>query len=325
MAFKLPSRLVFLTSNGKNYSYTHIPSKSHENILFLHGFPSTSYDWIYQIEYFSSRGYGIIAPDLLGYGKSSKPSDVEEYRLKPMSDDMIELLRHLDISKVIGIGHDFGATLLSRIAAYYPIQLTSLVFLAVGPPRLGTPFDVDMINQMTKQALGFEMLGYIPWLGSNTDAAITLESHAEAAMSLIFAADRKIWDEWFHPLGKMKQFVEENRRVPIGDWYSKGMRNHHLEAFGRENGYKGATRWYQMWMKNLFAPDEKGYEEFKISQPTLFIEPETDNPIQEEMLAEWTPNLSTERLDSGHWVHIERGNEVNAKIEGFLNKLETAS
>ncbi|EWG50671.1 hypothetical protein FVEG_16674 [Fusarium verticillioides 7600] len=205
MALKLPARQTFTARSGNVYSYIFIPPTSQSTtLLFLHGFPSTLTDWVHQIQHFSSEGYGVIALDLLGYGESSKPTDVHAYRLKSMGDEVIELLDHLNLKTIVGIGHDFGATLLSRMAAYHPSRWEALVFLAVGPPKLGTPFDVDMINTMTKQFLGYEMLGYIPWLADFTTQEI-LEKNAETAMSLVFCRDREEWETWFHPLGKMEE------------------------------------------------------------------------------------------------------------------------
>ncbi|KAG5772204.1 hypothetical protein H9Q73_012588 [Fusarium xylarioides] len=251
--------------SGNVYSYIFIPPISQSTtLLFLHGFPSTLTDWVHQIQHFSSEGYGIVALDLLGYGESSKPTDVYAYRLKPMSDEVIELLDYLNLKTIVGIGHDFGATLLSRMAAYHPSRWEALAFLAVGPPKLGTPFDVDMINTMTKQFLGYEMLGYIPWLAEYSSQE-TLEKNAEAAMSLLFCRDREEWESWFHPLGKMEEFVRQDRRLPIASWYTEDLQKAHLKAFGSNDGYKGVCRWYRMWIDNLFAPDEQGFEDFHIS------------------------------------------------------------
>ncbi|KAH7153254.1 Alpha/Beta hydrolase protein [Dactylonectria macrodidyma] len=300
------TRRTFVAQSGNQYSYIHIQATRKPTLVFLHGFPSTVSDWVHQIHHFSSIGHGIVAPDLLGYGDSSKPTDVSSYRLKPMADEVTELLDSLGLAQAIGVGHDFGATLLSRLAAYYPSRWTALVFLAVGPPKLGTPFNVDAINQMTKQMLGFELLGYIPWLGTEASQP-TLEQHAESAMSLMFCRDPKEWDEWFHPLGKMKQFVTEDLRVPVGSWYSQDLQNSHMEAFGVKNGYRGVTRWYRMWLDNLFGPDEVGFEGFQMSQP--------------QMLAGWTPNLKMVKVDSGHWVHLERPDETNMAIHDFLKGL----
>ncbi|KAI7762070.1 hypothetical protein LZL87_004377 [Fusarium oxysporum] len=322
MALELPARQSFTAHSGNVYSYIFIPPTSQSTtLLFLHGFPSTLTDWVHQIRHFWSEGYGVVTPDLLGYGESSKPTDVYAYRLKPMSDEVIELLDHLNLKTVVGIGHDFGATLLSRMAAYHPSRWEALVFLAVGPPRLGTPFDVDMINTMTKQFLGYEMLGYIPWLADYRSQEI-LEKNAEAAMSLVFCRDREEWETWFHPLGKMEEFVRENRRLPIATWYTDDLQQAHLEAFGSTDGYKGVCRWYRMWKDNLFALDEQGFEDFHLSQPVLFIvpsEPEQSATQQQQMLSSWTPNLQAVKLNTSHWIHIQAPSETNTTIQNFLS------
>ncbi|KAF4448507.1 hypothetical protein F53441_8093 [Fusarium austroafricanum] len=321
MTLALPPRQTFTVQSGSTYSYISIrPTSQTTTLLFLHGFPSTLTDWIHQIRCFSSQGYGVVVPDLLGYGESSKPSDVNAYRLKAMSDEVIELVDHLNLKTMSGVGHDFGATLLSRMVAYYPSRWESLIFLAVGPPKLGTPFDVEMINTMTKQFLGYEMLGYIPWL-ADFESQATLEKNAEAAMSLVFCRDRDEWETWFHPLGKMNEFVHDDRRLPIASWYTPDLQEAHLKAFGSSDGYKGVCRWYRMWKDNLFAPDEKGFEDFQIAQPVLFIvpsEPEQSMIQQQQMLSSWTPNLQTVTLNTCHWIHLERPDETNTAIQKFI-------
>ena len=95
-------------SSGASYSYVHVPPKdSKPYILFLHGFPSSAYDWRHQIGYFSERGYGLIVPDLLGYGATDKPQEKEAYRLKKMSKEVVEILDICRVETVIGVGHDW--------------------------------------------------------------------------------------------------------------------------------------------------------------------------------------------------------------------------
>ena len=77
-------------------------------VLFLHGFPSSSYDWRHQFDYFSSRGYGIIAPDLLGYGGTDKPADAKVYTLKTQASEIIDLLDCADVGTVLSVGHDLS-------------------------------------------------------------------------------------------------------------------------------------------------------------------------------------------------------------------------
>ena len=100
-------RAVTLPS-GQTYRFVHYapqtPTKP--TILFLHGFPSSSFDWRHQFAYFSSRGYGIVAPDLLGYGGTSKPSNPEAYTLKRQASEVTELLDCVGVGKATVVGHD---------------------------------------------------------------------------------------------------------------------------------------------------------------------------------------------------------------------------
>lgn len=320
MNFQWPPRQRHTTSQGHEYSFIHAPAGARRpTLLLLHGFPSQLHDWARQVAHFAPQGYGILAPDLLGYGETSKPSETSHYRLRLMSDDVVELLDSLQLPRVVGIGHDFGATLLSRAAAYYPDRWSALVFLSVGPPRMGTPFDVEVINTITKRALGYEILGYIPWLGADPDARNILEANAASAMSLVFCADASVWNEWYRPLGKMKQFVAENRRAETGEWYDRELQSRHLEAFGRDGGYKGAVQWYRMWMGNLFAPDEVGYEDFEISQPVLFVCDVSDGQ-QRQLLQDWAQDMTTVEMMTGHWVHLEQAKRTNDTIDKFLTR-----
>ncbi len=320
MSFSWPDRQVFTTSRATTYSFIHIPARdSLPTLLFLHGFPSHIYDWVFQIQHFASKGYGTVALDLLGYGESSKPSDAEDYRLKSMSGDIMELLDSLRQSIVVGIGHDFGSLLLSRAATYHPERCSALVFLSVGPASMGTPFDVEAINRMTKEALGYELLGYIPWLGSDPGAQHALEMNSRSTMSLMFCSNPTVWTEWFRPINKMKEFVTEHRQVEIGSWYTSELQNRHLDAFGKEGGYKGATRWYQMWLNNMSLPDEAGLEDARIRQPALFICEKNDSQ-QRQILGSWAQHLSVIEFEVGHWIHLERASETNIQIEAFLER-----
>jgi pimeloyl-ACP methyl ester carboxylesterase len=95
--------------DGTKYSYIHIPAGGSKKptFLLLHGFPSTSYDWRHVVPLLKALDYGVLAPDLLGYGDSDKPTDVEAYSFKRMADHIIELLEGEGLERVIGVGHDW--------------------------------------------------------------------------------------------------------------------------------------------------------------------------------------------------------------------------
>jgi soluble epoxide hydrolase/lipid-phosphate phosphatase len=95
-------------SRGLNYHYYLLPpTDGKPTLLFLHGFPSSSYDWNRQIAYLQPKGYGIVAPDMLGLGRTSRPLDAEAFRPNLMAKDIIDLLDQENIDKVIGVAHDW--------------------------------------------------------------------------------------------------------------------------------------------------------------------------------------------------------------------------
>lgn len=104
----LPALKTLKTTSGYEYGYVYKKaSGSKATFLLLHGFPSSVYDWKYQIAELSAAGYGVIAPELLGYGGSDKPKAVEDYKFSVISKSVSEILDHEGLAKVIGVGHDW--------------------------------------------------------------------------------------------------------------------------------------------------------------------------------------------------------------------------
>lgn len=74
-------------------------------LLFLHGFPTSSRLWRHQVQYFNKQGFFICAPDLPGFGQTSKPLETEAYRASLICKDILEILDKESVDKVIAIGH----------------------------------------------------------------------------------------------------------------------------------------------------------------------------------------------------------------------------
>jgi soluble epoxide hydrolase/lipid-phosphate phosphatase len=94
-------------SDGTSYAYLYLPAApSKPTLLLLHGFPSAAYEWRNQVE-LSRNGFGLVIPDLLGYGDTDAPSDIEAYSLKTMSGHISEILEKEGVEQVIGVSHDW--------------------------------------------------------------------------------------------------------------------------------------------------------------------------------------------------------------------------
>lgn len=101
-----------VTPRGLKYHYFFNPadpSGLKPTLVFLHGFPSNAHEWRHQVGFFVQRGYGVLAPDLLGYGGTDKPTDVATYAKSLMSADIIAIMDKEGVAntKVYAIGHDW--------------------------------------------------------------------------------------------------------------------------------------------------------------------------------------------------------------------------
>jgi pimeloyl-ACP methyl ester carboxylesterase len=96
------------TSRGLIYHYYFSAPKNDKHILLLlHGFPSSSYDWHNQVAFLEERGYGLIVPDMLGYGGTAKPIDPHQYKSSLVVQDLIDILDAENVNLSVAIGHDW--------------------------------------------------------------------------------------------------------------------------------------------------------------------------------------------------------------------------
>jgi pimeloyl-ACP methyl ester carboxylesterase len=84
-------------------------------LVFLHGFPSSSYDWRLLLEL--ETEHAVLAPDFLGFGLSEKPRD-HDYTLHWQADLVEELVRrHGDRRPVFVVAHDMGTSVANELMA----------------------------------------------------------------------------------------------------------------------------------------------------------------------------------------------------------------
>ncbi|KAL4927077.1 alpha/beta fold hydrolase [Aspergillus undulatus] len=311
-------------STFHTYGYAYqFPSKtSLPTILFLHGFPSSCYDWRHQIHFFSSQGYGVLAPDLLGYGDTAKPAALEEYKSKKMASEIIELLDHEGIDKVHAVGHDTGCTLLSRLADYFPARLLSATFLDVPYSKPGEHFDLAVVNALTKQFLGYERFGYLEFF-AREGAGDILDQHSDSFFTLFYPRDPSLWVENVGLTGAMEIWLLRNGKGPEPEYVEETERQIHQAIM--QNSHGSALKWYQALVRNISVQEEiEAKIKPVLSMPVLMICPQPTQlelPGVEKQMKQVARDLSFKRVStSGHWVQLEAMDEVNAILKEFFER-----
>ena len=106
-----------------------------EPVVLLHGFPDSSKLWRHQIPALLQRGYRVIAPDLRGFGESTKPDALASYAIGLHVADVLAILDELSIPSAHLVGHDWGALIAWLVAGMAPKRTQSLSALSVGHPQ----------------------------------------------------------------------------------------------------------------------------------------------------------------------------------------------
>ena len=104
-------------------------------LLLLHGHPQTHVMW-HKIAPRLARDFTVVAPDLRGYGDSSKPPttpDHEPYSKRAMARDQVDVMRQLGFEQFFVAGHDRGARCAYRLALDHPERVRKLAVLDIIP------------------------------------------------------------------------------------------------------------------------------------------------------------------------------------------------
>ncbi|KAG9189383.1 hypothetical protein G6011_06251 [Alternaria panax] len=324
---------VKLPVSGTTYRYAINPPLEKEKpyILFLHGFPETSYSWVNQIEYFTRRGYGIIAPDLLGTGGTDKPVELEAYSLKTMASDLAELLDCEGVKQVVGVSHDLGSFIMSRFHTYQSEYLSALAILDIGYNSPGTDFNLTYVsayNNISQSIFGYPILGY--WYYFNEpDAHVLLDANLDSLYTLMYTSNSpKEMIENFNTIGALQEWLAEDRRAVYGnDFITNSTREQWKATTLAQGGLEGGLKWYKSYLQGINSADENEVRSKSgtIEQPSLFIGAERDAVgIPSEQLLNtlpFAPRIQVRTVDAGHFLHIEQADEVNEILHDFLQTL----
>lgn len=98
-------------------------------LLLLHGIPTNS--WLYRdlVSELQDSGYRIIVPDLLGFGSSDKPKELEVYAFEKQADRLVELMTALGINYWTQLCHDMGGIVTWELLSRNPSKIEKLVIL----------------------------------------------------------------------------------------------------------------------------------------------------------------------------------------------------
>jgi haloalkane dehalogenase len=113
-------------------------------VLLLHGVPAWSYLYRHLIKNISESGSRVVAPDLIGFGKSDKPGKAKYHTYKSHVEWMTYLIKFLNLKDITLFCHDWGSLIGLRIAAQHPDLFEGIIvsngMLPTGENKISSAF-----------------------------------------------------------------------------------------------------------------------------------------------------------------------------------------
>ncbi|KAK6196614.1 hypothetical protein LQW54_011354 [Pestalotiopsis sp. IQ-011] len=298
---------------GKKYSaiIADPVSEPIHTVVLIHGFPDLSYGWRVQIPYLQSLGYRVIAPDMLGYGKTDAPKELQEYSLKSMSSDVAELARlFVGTGQIILGGHDWGGGLVWRVALWYPelIKAAFTVRLVANFPNFGyqTQFAGPEVEQQIQGATKVRQFFNAVYdaRGPNGEVGFAVEGGG-----VQFANLDKIGQSALLTSEELDHYVQEYMR-------------HEAPQM------RGPLSWYRIrpliYEEELVLTEKPVFFEF----PAMLITATRDEALPPRMshgMDQYFKNLKRADVEASHWALTEAGDQVNHEIAKFIGEVLKAA
>jgi len=257
-------------------------------VILLHGFPEFWYSWRHQLVALSDE-YTVVAPDMRGYNLSDKPTNIDDYTINKLADDVTGLITHFGRKKAAVVGHDWGASVAWNLAQNHPEYVWKLAALQV------PPMSVWKKNQTFRQFMAswymffFQIPSLPEWILTRSNFAL-LENGLKntTAEKGVFSDDdiERYKESWSEPFALTAMI----------------------------NYYRANI------IKRFFA---KSQTEEKIHVPTLFIYGEKDHAVLPETVknvgdAVDAPFEYFHIPDAGHWAQQEAAETVTQMLREFL-------
>lgn len=287
----------FADANGLRFEVFEAGEVSADKFaICLHGFPEHAHSWRHQIPVLVEQGYHVWAPNLRGYGESSKPPRVVDYVADTIADDVVALIRERQAragstGEVVLLGHDWGAMIAWNVAFRFAELIDRLVIMNVPHPAI---FARTLRTSAAQRKASWYMgVFQIPGLPE-----AFLKARGGKRIRELFSGSSTNPDA----------FSDADLDVYAQNFMRPGA------ATAMINYYRAALRYRK-----------RATEIRQIDVPTLMLWGEADIALMKETTygtEEFVPNLTLRYLPGiSHWVQQDAPATVNAMLSAWLADL----
>jgi epoxide hydrolase 4 len=285
-------RLREVAANGLTFDVAEAGEGDHL-ALCLHGFPELNYSWRFQMPALAAMGYRVWAPNQRGYGASSRPPAVEDYRADAIVADAAALFDASGAKRLTLVAHDWGGAIAWMFAINRVRPIERLVVMNLPHPVC---FARALKQGPQRRRSWYMAFFQLPWVPER----ILLANDA--------AAIRRMF----------RGMAIDKARFPddVLDVYAR--------AAQRPGAMTAMVNWYRAAARHRAAMTLSNGA--RVEVPTLIVWGEADTALGLETLdgtERFVPDLTIRRLPGvSHWVQQEAPEAVNAILEDWLPRAD---
>ncbi len=282
----------FVEANGQTFELAECGAGD-RLALMLHGFPELNYSWRHQMPMLAARGWRVWAPNLRGYGASSKPEGVRAYALDHLTEDVAALIDASGAKEVMLVAHDWGAIVAWAFAIRKLRPLARLAIMNVPHPMVGMR-EIRHWRQFRRSwYIFFFQLPRLPERMMTRDGAAGIK-------------------------GAFYNMAVDKSRFP------KDVLQTYADAALRPGAITAMINYYRALLRHRDSVD---LGDGRVDVPTLMIWGEEDTALNircTEGTEKWVADFTLRRLPGvSHWVQQEAPESVNAILGAWLEDQPT--
>jgi epoxide hydrolase A/B len=296
-------------------------------VLLVHGFPESWYSWRHQLPALADAGFRAVAIDVRGYGRSSKPARVEDYRMLRHVADNLGVVAALEETQAIVVGHDWGSPIAAASALLRPDVFRAVALLSVPYPSSGKVRPTEAFGRIG----GADEEFYISYFQEPGRAEREIEADVRSWLIGMYVAasgdatpppdggtigtiprGRLMRDRFVMPTELPAWLTPEDVDVYVAEFERSGFT-------GPLNRYRNVDRDWE---------DMAVWAGRPITVPSLFIGGDRDGPtiLGANAIArfgETLPGLRGSHIleGCGHWVQQEQAKVVNDLLVDFARSV----
>lgn len=206
-----PHYTTIKTDDGSDLRIHHLDEGPADGpvVLCMHGQPVWSYLYRHVIPHLTAAGLRVIAPDLVGYGKSDKPAAREDYSYERQVEWMGKWLEMNNFSGITFFGQDWGGLVGLRLVVNHPERFDRVVI-----SNTGLPYNPDVPAEVVQEIEDFRANQPTPSLLEMQKALSSMDSGEHPARKFAY------WQKWCWetedlPVGFMMSMMLQPQAKPL--------------------------------------------------------------------------------------------------------------